>query len=123
MVPEGKNGNAKRAYCDATLFDGKDKVAFIEFDKHAHDSYPAECELSRYHTLHHGCTTERKHTRCFRINTSSSLEDPTSLEDKVRVLAENIRRFFDDEPAAVEETDTVQSRALACCQLPVLPCW
>ena len=72
-VPEGKNGKAKRAYCDATLSDGKGKVALIEFDEHAHESYPAECELSRYHTLHHGCTTERKHTRCFRINTSSSL--------------------------------------------------
>ena len=84
----------------------------IEFDEDGHGSYPAECELSRYHTIHHGCTTERKHTRCFRINTSFSPEDPTSLEDKVRVLAENIRRFFDDEPAAVEETDTVQSRAL-----------
>ena len=83
----------------------------IEFDEDCHKSYPAECELSRYHTIHHGCTTERKRTKCFRINTSFSLEDPTPLEDKVRVLAENIRRFF-DEPAAVEETDTVKSRAL-----------
>ena len=90
-VPVGKNGHAKRAYCDATLFDGKDKVALIEFDENCHDSYPAECELSRYHTLHHGLETERKHTRVFRIHTSFSLEDPTSLEDKVRVLAENIR--------------------------------
>ena len=110
-VPVGKNGHAKRAYCDATLSDGKGKVALIEFDEDCHKSYPAECELSRYHTIHHGCTTERKHTRCFRINTSFSPEDPTSLEDKVRVLAENIRRFF-DEPAAIEETDTIQSRAL-----------
>jgi len=103
-VPVGNNGKAKYAYCDATLFDGK-KVAFIEFDERAHPDYPVECELSRLHTLHHGCETERVSTRCFRLNTSFSVEDPTPIEVRVRVLAENIRQFFDERDTGKMDTE------------------
>ena len=90
-VAVGKNGKAKYAYCDATLWDGEKQVAFIEFDERAHDTYPEKCELSRLHTLHHGTLTTRAHTMCFRLNTSFSEEDQTSIEDRLRVLAESIQ--------------------------------
>ena len=97
-VPESENGKAKYAFCDITFWDGIEKVAYVEIDEgNGHTTYPETCELTRYDTLFYGCTeTKRKHSRCFRLNTTVSEEDQTSLEDRVRILAENIRQFFDD---------------------------